>query len=142
MHRLLEYEVAPDEALETVADALLPDDPEHTADDRNRAVHTAVSLYRQLHHHAPMDALFRDGTLAHEVPFVFTNDEQTIRGTIDSLVLRHDRVTVVEYKTGAPSTTHRRQMEYYLQATRALFPHHDVEGLIVYPMASPQRFPS
>ena len=142
VHRLLEYEVAPDEALEKVADALLPDDPEHTADDRNRAVHTAVSLYRQLHHHAPMNTLFRDGTLAHEVPFVFTNDEQTIRGTIDSLVLQHDRVTVVEYKTGAPSTTHRRQMEYYLQATRALFPHHDVEGLIVYPMAPPQRFPS
>ena len=56
-----------------------------------------------------------------------------MQGTIDSLVVTEDRVTVVEFKTGLPTPGHRRQLEVYLEAGRTLYPKRVVTGVIVYP---------
>ena len=56
-----------------------------------------------------------------------------MQGTIDSLVVTGDRVTVVEFKTGRPTSRHRQQLEVYLEAGRALYPERVVTGVIVYP---------
>jgi hypothetical protein len=39
---------------------------------------------------------------------------------------------VLEFKTGAPSEAHLRQLDAYIQAARALFPGSPVDGRVVY----------
>jgi hypothetical protein len=61
----------------------------------------------------------------HEVPFsmpvVVDGRTEIVRGTIDCLVLHADgRATVVEIKTGRPREAHRRQLDAYVEAVRAL----------------------
>ena len=61
----------------------------------------------------------------YEVPFSFRMPSEgrptLVRGTIDCLV-RHgaDRIRVVEFKTGRPRDAHQRQLEFYVEAVRAM----------------------
>jgi ATP-dependent exoDNAse (exonuclease V) beta subunit len=61
----------------------------------------------------------------HEVPFSLAMDNEKgstiVRGTIDCMVRKSEgHVTVVEFKTGQPRTSHRRQLDFYVRAGRAL----------------------
>jgi RecB family endonuclease NucS len=59
-----------------------------------------------------------------------------LRGTIDCLVQREDgSVVVVEFKSGQPAALHRRQLDLYVEAARALFPGAAIEGRLIYPAA-------
>lgn len=54
-------------------------------------------------------------------------------GAIDCLVRSLDgRITVLEFKTGRPRPEHRRQLDVYVRAARALFPGAAVGGRLVY----------
>ena len=55
------------------------------------------------------------------------------RGAIDCLARGPDgRITVLEFKTGRPRPEHRRQLDVYVRAARALFPDAAVDGRLVY----------
>jgi ATP-dependent exoDNAse (exonuclease V) beta subunit len=63
----------------------------------------------------------------YEVPFTLALPDAggaaLVRGTIDCLVRQSGgRLTVVEFKTGRPRQSHRRQLDVYVRAARALFP--------------------
>ena len=106
---------------------------------RERGASEATSFYRELHRHPELTSLLQNGVVSREVPFVLIRGDQRIRGIIDSLILLQDRAIVVDYKTGQPSEKHQLQMGIYLEATQALFPKHEVEGLIFYPEGTPYR---
>ena len=108
------------------------------------AVGHAASIFRGLLDRPAFHRLFATGVRLHEVPFSLWRGAERlaspdpggttiVQGTIDSLVLTEDRVTVVEFKTGRPTSSHRRQLEVYLDAGRALYPERVVTGVIVYP---------
>ena len=61
----------------------------------------------------------------YEVPFsmllAVEGTSRVVRGTIDCLVRKGDgRATVVEFKTGCARDAHRRQLDLYVRAARAL----------------------
>ena len=57
-----------------------------------------------------------------------------LRGAIDCLAYRPDgRVIVVEFKTGVRRAGHRRQLQAYVDAVRAMHPGVPVEGRLIYP---------
>ncbi len=78
-------------------------------------------------------AVLATGTPLFEVPFSIAGaDGRVIRGSIDCLVAGPERVTVVEFKTGARLPEHQRQLEAYVGAARALFDGREVDGMLVY----------
>lgn len=63
----------------------------------------------------------------------------------DRLMVGTEQVVVIDYKTGAegaplPLPKHHRQMEAYLNAARAIFPQHQLEGYLLY-LDAEQHFP-
>ncbi len=72
----------------------------------------------------------------HEVPIVFRHDGpdgvRLVRGTVDCVVPLADHVLVLEFKTGRPQPSHRRQLALYVDAVRAMWPGVRVEGELVY----------
>lgn len=140
VHQLFEYAVSINEKLEQIADALLSKCPEQTPVDRKKTIRKVTSFYRQLHSHQELTRLLQNGKVEREVPFVLIRENQRIRGIIDSLILLQDRAIVIDYKTGQPSENHQLQMGIYLEATRTLFPKHEIEGLIFYPDGTPHRY--
>jgi ATP-dependent exoDNAse (exonuclease V) beta subunit len=73
----------------------------------------------------------------HEVPFSLSlsdNDvPRVIRGTIDSLVRKHEAaLMVVEFKTGRPHAAHQQQLDLYVRAAEALHPGARIEGVLLY----------
>ena len=58
----------------------------------------------------------------YEVPFSLLAEARIVRGTIDCVVRKEDgSLLVVELKTGRPHDSHRRQLDVYLRAVRALY---------------------
>ena len=55
-----------------------------------------------------------------------------VRGTVDCVVPDGDRLLVLEFKTGQPQPSHRRQLALYVDAVRAMAPGTPVEGRLVY----------
>jgi hypothetical protein len=51
---------------------------------------------------------------------------------MDCLVVDGEAVLVLEFKTGGPRGQHSAQLEAYLDAARAAYPAHRVEGRVVY----------
>jgi ATP-dependent helicase/nuclease subunit A len=84
-------------------------------------------------------ALFGPGSLG-EAPLAATlRDGRVIAGTIDRLLVEESRVSVIDFKTGkVPAsdgqipTSHRRQMEAYVEALRIIFPGRDVRAALLY----------
>ncbi len=139
VHRLFEYQVAPDGELVEAAAAVLPDTPGRSPSERRTAAQKAADFYTRLSSQTKLQEVFAKGQTFREVPFSLTRGDQTLRGVVDSLVVRPDRVTVVDYKTGRSRPEHRLQMEIYLEAVVALYPDRAVEGMIFYPRGVPQR---
>lgn len=139
VHRLFEYQVAPDGELVEAAAAVLPDTPGRSPSERRTAAQKAADFYTRLSSQTKLQEVFAKGQTFREVPFSLTRGDQTLRGVVDSLVVRPDWVTVVDYKTGRSRPEHRLQMEIYLEAVVALYPDRAVEGMIFYPRGVPQR---
>ena len=101
----------------------------------------SVRVYLRLCEHPDLVSL-RDWELLFEVPFSFHDPAspstsgvaEIATGTIDCLARGQDnRMTVLEFKTGAARPEHRQQLEAYLVAARSMFPGAKVDGRIVYP---------
>lgn len=83
--------------------------------------------------------LFAQGSLA-EAPLAATlADGRVIAGTVDRLLVEHDRVRVIDYKTGRvpPSAdgipaAHRAQMAAYADALQIIFPGRRVSASLLY----------
>ena len=88
-----------------------------------------------------MQAVLASGECLFEVPFsLVATDElgtrpiRVLRGAIDCLVRRRDgRVTVVDFKIGAPQEEHRTQLGHYVRAAQLFCGTTAVEGLLAYP---------
>ena len=113
--------------------------PERTAGDERAA--SAARLYVRFAAQEEVVALAGRDTLW-EVPFSLrlpaaaspaAGRPAVLRGAIDCLARGPDgRVTVLEFKTGAPHPDHRRQLDAYVAAARAMFPEAAVVGRLVY----------
>ena len=120
-----------------VARGLLDDEEVAELEDVDAAIARAVDTYRAFAGRDDVRALLSSGERLHEVPFSFVRDGHVQRGTIDCLVVAPDdgsgpRVTVVEFKTGRRRPEHQHQLDAYVDAARALFPHARVEGVLLY----------
>jgi ATP-dependent exoDNAse (exonuclease V) beta subunit len=80
-----------------------------------------------------------------EVPIAFRHDEagvvHVVRGSIDCLVPDGNRLLVLEFKTGHPQPSHRRQLALYVDAVRAMAPDALVDGQLVYATPAASRRP-
>ena len=121
----------------------LPFDPE-TID---RLAVQSVEIFDRLCDHPDLVSR-RHREFLFEVPFSFhdpssptpSSGAEIVAGTIDCLAKGGDDcVTVLEFKTGTARPEHRRQLDAYLAAARAMFPDAKVDGLIVYPPVGTTR---
>jgi ATP-dependent helicase/nuclease subunit A len=77
-------------------------------------------------------ATVQAGAHWHEVPLLFRDAGILWRGIADIVHAKGERVTVLEWKTGAVSPRHEAQLERYIRALRALFAGREVGGRVVY----------
>jgi len=136
VHRLLQREGigtdVPDERLRQSAMSLLSGMPVEI-DDLRTPVEEAMARYRALSAQPDLRALYLSGQPFHEVPFTMAVDGRILRGTIDCLVAdAAGRITVLEFKTGRPSSEHQAQADVYRLAAQALFPGATVDARLVY----------
>jgi ATP-dependent exoDNAse (exonuclease V) beta subunit len=75
----------------------------------------------------------RNALIESEVPFLLKEHDQLIRGNIDLLITRSDRVYVIDFKSDAAviEGLHDAQLAYYMKAASALTGK-PVEGRIWY----------
>jgi ATP-dependent helicase/nuclease subunit A len=136
VHRLFEHHAARRDdspaAVEQHARALMHAAGVGSESDAEAVIRTAVRLFDDMRARPQvLEAL--GGERLHEVPVTLVENGQFVQGTIDLLVRRGDRVTVVEFKTGQPAPEHEEQVRTYLSAARALFPEAGaIHGLLVY----------
>ena len=101
----------------------------------------AAEAYLAIRRQPAVQAVLASGECLFEVPFsLVATDElgtgpiRVLRGAIDCLVRRRDgRVTVVDFKTGAPQEEHRTQLRHYVRAAQLFCGTTAVEGLLAYP---------
>ena len=101
------------------------------------AAAAAIDAWQAMMHRPELAALLDTAEAFSEVPFSLLDDTvdppKVLRGAIDLLVRREDgSIVVVELKTGRPQPVHRRQLDLYVKAARAMFSGVPVEGLVVY----------
>lgn len=111
---------------------LLSDEERATADEAT-TIARAAALYQSLLARDDVRALVTSGRVVHEVDVSLRlGDGRIVRGTIDCLILAHDRVVVVEVKTGIPAEVHQAQLAWYVEAARSVFPGREVQGRLIY----------
>jgi ATP-dependent helicase/nuclease subunit A len=148
VHRLFQFGFVPGsdpEEDETAALRLLKPEERVALEDVQAAVSAAVAAWRSIRASKDVSALLTSGDRLYEVPFSLLSPANplagrvetgptVLRGTIDCLIRRKDgSVVVVEFKSGTPAPVHRRQLDLYVAAARALFPASKVEGRLIYP---------
>ena len=126
-----------EEAQLTRARELLTADERAWTVDPDALVRAAVNGWRRLAARPDVERALASGERFHEVPFSFSMPDakppRLLRGTIDCLIRRDDgSFLVVEFKTGRPHASHRRQLDIYVQAVEASQPGHAVEGVLFY----------
>ena len=107
-------------------------------DHRHVASEAAAIYVRALAR--PDVARLLGGDCLFEVPFSMRRDDAAaergvviVRGTIDCLRRwSAGRLTVFELKTGRVRSHHERQLAFYVDAARALFPDAAVDGKVIY----------
>jgi ATP-dependent helicase/nuclease subunit A len=109
--------------------ALVPDPADAAA--------AAIAAWRAMLARPELASVLATGQTLSEVPFSLLDDTvdppRVLRGAIDLLVRHEDgSIVVVELKTGGPQPTHRRQLDLYVHAARAIFSSDRVEGLLLY----------
>jgi ATP-dependent helicase/nuclease subunit A len=144
VHRLFQAgvrgNIAPPELL-ALARRLVPDDDAVTAGNLEGLIANAARAFAGLWSDADFRAVVDGAECYYEVPLSSLPAPGTsgagaeiLRGAIDCLAYRPDgRVVVVEFKTGARRAGHRRQLQAYVDAVRAMHPGVPVEGRLIYP---------
>jgi ATP-dependent helicase/nuclease subunit A len=147
VHRLFQTGADPADParLDRQARTLLRPEERAQLEDEDRAIGAAAALFVRLAARDDVRQLLARGRCEYEVPFSLVvktaavgagseRDPIVLRGTIDCLVRERDgSLVVLEFKTGAPKPEHRRQLDVYIEAVRALFPSASVTGRVVYP---------
>ena len=144
VHRMLQRDAenagvdpdAPD--AEARVSALMTGEERARHDHRHVASEAAAIYVRALAR--PDVATLVGGDCLFEVPFSMRRDDVApergvviVRGTIDCLRRWSDgRLTVFELKTGRVRSHHERQLAFYVDAARALFPDAAVNGKVIY----------
>ena len=95
-----------------------------------------VALVRSVWSDASLCRALTSPEARFEVPIVFRHeaggDVRLVRGTVDCVVPFDDGVLVLEFKTGRPQPAHRRQLDLYVDAVRAMWPGTRVDGRLVH----------
>jgi ATP-dependent exoDNAse (exonuclease V) beta subunit len=99
---------------------------------RARLSDEVLAAYRIICGRSDLRALYTGGERLHEVRFSMSLDGTWLRGTIDCLIRRGDRLTVLEFKTGAPRDEHKGQLELYRLAAARIFPRCTIDARLVY----------
>ena len=139
VHRLFQFGVDESDSADIAARArsLVDADQYDGAEDLERLVGQAVSVYRRMRSQPDLAAVIGSSTCLYEVPVsLMTADapDLIVRGVIDCVACSAGgEVVVVDFKTGVARETDRRQLEMYVDAARGLFPDAPVRGLLVYP---------
>ncbi|WP_295530501.1 UvrD-helicase domain-containing protein, partial [Novosphingobium sp. Chol11] len=144
MHKLLERlpDLAP-EAREAAAIAWLERAANVLTSDEQSAMVSAVLAVLDEPEWQPV---FGAGSLA-EVPIAALVGERIVSGTIDRLLIGHDVIRIVDFKTGRRPprelaqvpVPYLRQMAAYVQALSVIYPGRRVEAALLYTHA-PQLF--
>ena len=151
VHRLFQYVAADDaaapgdlvERARSLLGAVERSDPSDlvatgAGDGEDVLLLRAVAALQAIRSDPRVRALVADGNRwHHEVAFSMYDDGVILRGVIDLLVEREDRVTVVEIKTGASRPEHAQQLEVYRVAAQRLFPGRPVDGVLLYARIDP-----
>jgi ATP-dependent exoDNAse (exonuclease V) beta subunit len=143
VHRLFQLRVAIESRtgpgnLATVA-ALVPrliraGEAVDVADLEALASQTA-STFLRLSLRSDVRELLASGMCYYEVPFsVLDSPQQTIlRGRIDCVVDRGDRLSILEFKTGGARPEHQVQASVYVAALQSVFPRREIDAHVIYP---------
>jgi ATP-dependent exoDNAse (exonuclease V) beta subunit len=139
VHRLFQFGVdASDaDAVTGKAGALLDEEDRYDVEDLDGVIQRAESVYRRMRNQPEVAAILGGSTCFYEVPVSAAIDcapGRIVRGVIDCLACApNGEVVVIDFKTGAPRETDRRQLDVYVEVARGLFPDTTVRGLLVYP---------
>ena len=140
----------PDPVVAAHAETLLRSELPLESEPIEQLARRSVSLYKRLCANPVLTALV-DQECLFEVPFSYHDPSPSqspttgpapsiITGTIDCVAAARDGgVTVLEFKTGAPSDEHGRQLASYVEAARMMFPDRTITGQVVYPTAETKR---
>ncbi|HSL22522.1 MAG TPA: UvrD-helicase domain-containing protein [Vicinamibacterales bacterium] len=150
VHRLFQHAAPPGDRnrLARQASALLRPEERAQLEDPRRTADAAAALYGALAQRPDVAQLLSSGVCEYEVPFSFVVEPAVagpgaasgepagavvLRGTMDCLVRQPTgSVLVLDFKTGRPRAQHRRQLEIYVAAAKAMFPGADVTGRVLY----------
>ena len=139
VHRLFEAGARADGAdtLAALARRLLTPEERLESDDAEALIASAVDVFGRMRGRPEVRGLLEGSTCLYEVPVSLRRDDRpgvVARGVIDCLVCLPDGGAVVlDFKTGSPRDSDRRQLDLYVEAARALFPGAAVRGQLVYP---------
>jgi ATP-dependent helicase/nuclease subunit A len=112
-----------------VADRLLEGEPEDAAALVARAVTMSLGVLSR----PDLFELFTAGRVVFEAAYSRRRADGLVeRGAIDCLVVAPERVTVIEFKTGAPQEQHRAQLASYEEAAGVLYADRSVNGQLIY----------
>ena len=139
VHRLFQAGARADEpdSLVALALRLITADERLEVEDADALAVSAVDVFTRMRSKPDVQALLERSTCLYEVPVSMTGGERpgvVARGVIDCLVRLPDGdMVVLDFKTGLPRDSDRRQLEMYVGAVRDLFPGAAVRGQLVYP---------
>jgi ATP-dependent helicase/nuclease subunit A len=93
----------------------------------------ALAWFETLRRHELVREEYQTGEVFHEVPFVFADDGQILRGAIDCLIRRRDgSILLLEFKTGRRRDEHVQQAEVYRRAVASVFPTDPIAVKVLY----------
>jgi ATP-dependent helicase/nuclease subunit A len=138
VHRLLAHADAHDREamLRARVTADLDPDERLAIVDAGAFADDVIALVKDVWRDEPLRTALASPDARFEVPIVFRHEAhgtvRLVRGTMDCLVPVGDQLLVLEFKTGRPQPAHRRQLDLYVDAVRAMRPGTRVGGRLVY----------
>jgi ATP-dependent helicase/nuclease subunit A len=138
VHRLLAHADTHDReaALRTRVIADLDPDERLAVGDAETFAADVVALVRDVWRDESLRRDLASPEARFEVPIVFRHEThgavRLVRGTMDCLVPAGEQLLVLEFKTGRPQASHRRQLDLYVDAVRAMRPGMPVSGRLIY----------
>ena len=67
-----------------------------------------------------------------EVAIYFEEKEKDISGQIDRLMIEHDKIIIIDYKTGVMEEKYKHQLEIYKKGIEKIYPGRQIKALLVY----------
>lgn len=92
----------------------------------------ALNLFENYLKNKPMQKLINETEYLREVPFLVKLDDIFLRGIIDGLGMKDDKVYIVDLKTGQKREIYNLQLAAYQEAIAKIMPDKETEKLIFY----------